>query len=860
MQHPSAEPADDAEDKDEIDEDGEEDDSIDEDIVEDNGDRKRPPSSCLIARTITLQMLLADRLLEPGEGAMTIEYMGQRFVGDLLPDGKIRSQETDIVFVTPSAWAVNCRRIINPGKKSGCGWASIKYKGRKLDAFKNIWINRRNEEREKLCVGVDDYGSSIDKDNTMLAPPPPPPPSAPVTSAGPVTVATTAAAMVTATTTAAAIALATATATSTAVAAPVVVPPKPLIRMPVKHHNIGNRTSMHDPNMLVESTAFSALGKIQPFLVSISSNALLVMDFHCHLTTSEVCGYLAGQWDVNAHNLAVTYVFPCRSRLDDQANGPTVEKEIRKEIEQRGLLPVGWYHSHPMLPASPSLRDIDKQLDHEMHMKGSSDSSYTPCVGFICSPYFTDTSNMESSIVSFWVAPPPENKPLEYGKPMLMNYSIVQDNNLHPDVLKEMTALIEFYKDMHDFIDFNKVYKSELTYLEKLKATLSPKFPRDQTDGVLWGFIRQLVTPGSEEKDDDGNVKVYTPETTTVITTNTSTSTTSTCPTTLVVPLVVPGSRNSGCTSVTNSINSNSLGTANSTTSALSSTNTTSAGFFLGSDMTSAIIAAGKLPAGTSLMSVLPGNNQNMFISPLGLNLLNNSNANKGCKNSNTTGSNLATISGLGNLGNLGNLSLANLANLNNLALGNMGNLASISLSNKNLSGTNINTNNFRNNANVSVSISNASTHCSHVSTSSSVSHPLLSTSVTSVSSTVPTSSVIGGFKTSVGSIEITATNDVPKKSENDTPTTVPVSKEDIPAINSTNSLSSAAVTNNILSLSHSSASNSSVNNISNDVNGSKVINSISVSVDKSIGNQLDSDPERPAKIPKLDGTSVVTR
>lgn len=54
--------------------------------------------------------------------------------------------------------------------------------------------------------------------------------------------------------------------------------------------------------MLVEGTSFSALGKIQPFLVSISTNAVLLMDFHCHLTSSEVCGYLAGQWDVNAHS------------------------------------------------------------------------------------------------------------------------------------------------------------------------------------------------------------------------------------------------------------------------------------------------------------------------------------------------------------------------------------------------------------------------------------------------------------------------------------------------------------------------------------------------------------------------------
>ncbi|KAJ1519827.1 hypothetical protein ONE63_004073 [Megalurothrips usitatus] len=859
MQHPTTEATDDSEDKDEVDEDGEEDYLVDEDIGEDNGDRKNRPSSCLIARTITLQMLLADGLLEPGEGAMSIEYMGQRFTGDLLADGKIRSQETDTLFATPSAWAVSCRRIINPGKKSGCGWASIRYKGRKLDAFKNIWINRRNEEREKLCEEANDYESGIDKDSTMMLAPPPPPPPPPVTSASAsvsaVAAASTATGMVTATSTPAASAVATATAAVSSATAIAAVPPKPIVRMPVKHHNIGNRTSMHDPNMLVESTSFSALGKIQPFLVSMSTNATLVMDFHCHLTTSEVCGYLAGQWDVNAHNLTITTAFPCRSRLDDQTNGPLVEKEIRKEIEQRNLIPVGWYHSHPMLPASPSLRDIDKQLDYEMHMKGSSDSSYTPCIGVICSPYFTDTSNVESSIVSFWVAPPPENKPLEYGKPMLMNYSVVQDNNLHPDVLKEMADLVDFYKDMHDFIDFNKVYKSELTYLEKLKATLNPKFPRDQTDGSLWGFIRQLVTPGSEERDSDGHVKVFKPETTTTVTSTTPATTSSTCSATLVVPVVVPGGRNSVCTAVSsNSINSNCLNAVNSTTS----TSTTTSGFFLGSDMTSAILAAGKLPAGTSLMSVLPGNNQNMFLSPVGMNMLNNSNANKGCKTVGSAGtnlSNLATISSIGNMGNLGNLgnvSIANLANLNNLGLSNLSNLsnlASISLSNKSVSGSNLNCSNFRNNVGLSVSITNVPTPTSLATSTSSVSNSLLNSSVATVSSTTttPSCTVVGGLKTSNNVQDVSICNDNLKNLDKDSnlPTTVNSSKEDNLPDNST--LPDSANSVNNCSSVHSTAStnnSTSLNNVSSDING----------------DHPESDAERPAKIAKLDGASVVTR
>jgi hypothetical protein len=38
---------------------------------------------------------------------------------------------------------------------------------------------------------------------------------------------------------------------------------------------------------------------------------MLILDLHSHLTEEDVCGYLAGQWDANSHNLAITNTFPC---------------------------------------------------------------------------------------------------------------------------------------------------------------------------------------------------------------------------------------------------------------------------------------------------------------------------------------------------------------------------------------------------------------------------------------------------------------------------------------------------------------------------------------------------------------------
>ena len=73
---------------------------------------------------------------------MSIDYLGQTFKGDLLPNGQIKSQETGLFFKNPSAWAIYCKKIVNPSKKSGCGWASVKYKGRKMDHFKAVWSSK----------------------------------------------------------------------------------------------------------------------------------------------------------------------------------------------------------------------------------------------------------------------------------------------------------------------------------------------------------------------------------------------------------------------------------------------------------------------------------------------------------------------------------------------------------------------------------------------------------------------------------------------------------------------------------------------------------------------------------------------
>ncbi|XP_063529251.1 MPN domain-containing protein CG4751 [Cydia strobilella] len=394
-------------------------------------------------RGVTLQMLLEEKMLEPGNAAMTIEYLGQKFVGDLQPDGKIKSHETETIFCSPSAWAIHCKRIINPDKRSGCGWASVKYRGKKLDTIKATYLRKKQLQRENMHT---DEETEMEVEN-----PPEPPPQ----------------------------------------------------RVVMKHNTVPNRMMQHDANMLIEAVSFSSVGKVQPFLVSVSSNACLILDIHCHLKKQEVYGYLAGTWDLNNHNVMITHTFPCLISKSDPRPRVLVELEIQMEIEKLGLTLLGWYHSHPTNPAMPSLRDCDNQLEYQIKMRGPSEISYIPCIGVICSPYNPESPVLESSLTCFWVMPPPEQRPTEYPRPLLLQYNMIHDTHLTPHAMEQIKNSIKYYFTYPDetFVNFKDNFKPDITYLDKLKSTLMPKFPREQSDGLLWHFIRDELGCSSEHDD-----------------------------------------------------------------------------------------------------------------------------------------------------------------------------------------------------------------------------------------------------------------------------------------------------------------------------------------------------------------------
>lgn len=447
----------------------------------------------LTRRGITLRVLLKDKVIQAGEGLLSIHYLGKTFVGDLLPDGKIRWQETNQIFNSPSAWATHCKKLVNPAKKSGCGWASVKYKGQKLDQYKTMWLREQQQqplqtmETNLASEGedediheeedVENRGRKNSKLNNQVKKVEEETKKLQTKSPQDSTLRDNGHSV-----------------------------KKPVKDLgPVRYSEIGSRDSGRDPCTLVELASFISVNKFQPFNVAISSNVLLLVDFHCHLTTSEVVGYLGGRWDTSTQQssslltdvyvltvLTILRAFPCRIRLSDKDSASAVEEEICQSLFLRGLSLVGWYHSHPYARPLPSLQDIDSQMDYQLKLQGTT-NSFQPCLALICGPYHQGSSNLESKMSPFWVLPPPEQKPNDYGMPMEVEMTYVQDTFLTSDVLHEMMLLLEYYKTASDIVKFKDKWNEQTTYLDKVKGSLANKTPKDQSSfKVLEHIYNQL--------------------------------------------------------------------------------------------------------------------------------------------------------------------------------------------------------------------------------------------------------------------------------------------------------------------------------------------------------------------------------
>jgi len=432
---------------------------------------------------ITLAMLLEEGYVQAGHNVLTIDYLGNNFQADLESDGTIRSDGH--LYHSPSAWAIYCKKLVNPDKKSGCGWASVKYKGRKLDAYKTMWYiqhgqsTSRAESEPNSASPAQAYndGSSEDHADMDTA-------SQSSHSQHP---------------------RQTDTQSSSGASHKYIHQDAPLNlsigssatsnstnstdhvqNKSVKHGTLGKQCPEHRLSTQVETIPFSVLGRIQPFTITVSSNCQLMMDAHCHLSRNEVVGYLAGKWDFGTQQLSILQAYPCLCGTEDSTAIAQVEAQIRYSIESDSLTPIGWYHSHPFGSADPSLRDINLQMASQLRLRGPS-NMYIPCVAVIIAAYGTVTHKQQA----FWVMPPPENKPNDYGMPMYMSMDSAQEYYISQELFGQLKVVIEYYRGLAELLPFSDTHTP---YMKQLKTILKKTLPAEADSAPLLNFVHNLLT------------------------------------------------------------------------------------------------------------------------------------------------------------------------------------------------------------------------------------------------------------------------------------------------------------------------------------------------------------------------------
>ena len=166
-----------------------------------------------------------------------------------------------------------------------------------------------------------------------------------------------------------------------------------------RRHITSTRATLGETNESLDLThVYEFVGPVatgaplsQPFSVTLSSEALFIMDFHAHLSLCEIIGILGGTVDHAKRTITVKVAHPCR-RTEGSNSTTSVEvdavamTEAQTELEAKGMTPVGWYHSHPIFEPRPSVKDNENQRNYQSLCRDEN-TGLEPWVGAIVGPY-----------------------------------------------------------------------------------------------------------------------------------------------------------------------------------------------------------------------------------------------------------------------------------------------------------------------------------------------------------------------------------------------------------------------------------------------------------------------------------------
>jgi proteasome lid subunit RPN8/RPN11 len=176
--------------------------------------------------------------------------------------------------------------------------------------------------------------------------------------------------------------------------------------------NTNPNDSFHAKNMheLVEVQRFLQEYQ-QPVTLFITLEALLLMTVHSHIHRNEVIGFVSGH-RVRTNTMRgqttprdiiiIQETVPCAASEFDGQNvdysrnvemNPESAQIKAREIEQKGLSLLGWYHSHPKFEVNPSHIDV---VNHQMYQRLFNEEG-KDFIGLIISPYFNTLSDASTS-------------------------------------------------------------------------------------------------------------------------------------------------------------------------------------------------------------------------------------------------------------------------------------------------------------------------------------------------------------------------------------------------------------------------------------------------------------------------------
>jgi proteasome lid subunit RPN8/RPN11 len=201
--------------------------------------------------------------------------------------------------------------------------------------------------------------------------------------------------------------------------------------------------------------------------VVVDPAAFAIMSLHAHLCTDEVIGWMAGRLADTLIEIKAAFPVKALAHENGRINvemDPEHALQVRCEIEDKGLVIVGWYHSHPTFEATPSLMDIENQVSYQ-------DISLGHFIGGIMSPYLS-AHKMEGLFTIFHVKKNSEERKRNgHHPPYAVKFSVT-GAEVEKECVQQARELVKEYRGHRRFVQLEKRWKKGIKIGEKIVKAL----------------------------------------------------------------------------------------------------------------------------------------------------------------------------------------------------------------------------------------------------------------------------------------------------------------------------------------------------------------------------------------------------